>query len=222
MKILVIDDDEDLLKLIENALSKEYTVETRLGANRVNPDELKHYDLVILDVMMPEMSGFDFLKQYRELIDAPIILLTAKDFEKDKLEGFALGADDYVTKPFSIKEIRARVAAHLRREQRQKHHRLIDYPMSCDLIAKQFFYEETEVSLTSSEYELCELLLKNKGQVFSKEQLYTSVYGLEAVGDSQTTITERVKQIRAKFDLVGINPIKTVWGVGYKWQIEKD
>ncbi|MGX6969561.1 response regulator transcription factor [Vagococcus bubulae] len=222
MKLLVIDDDEDLLKLIGNALSKEYTVDVKLGANDINPDDLKQYDLVILDVMMPEMTGFEFLKQYREWIDAPIILLTAKDFEKDKLEGFALGADDYVTKPFSIKEIRARVAAHLRREQRQKHYRLVDYPVSCDLVAKGFFCDETEIALTSSEYTICELLLKNKGQVFSKENLYTSVYGLDAVGDSQTTMTERVKQIRAKFHPFGVNPIKTVWGVGYKWEVEKD
>lgn len=221
MRLLVIDDDLDLLKLIENALKKEYIVNTENDPSNINPDEFKTYDLIILDVMMPKLSGFDFLKKYREIIDIPIILLTAKDFEKDKLEGFALGADDYITKPFSINELRARVSAHLRREQREKHSRLMDYPISCDLLSKKFFYENTEIQLTSSEYEICELLLKNKGQIFSKERIYTVVYGFDAQGDSKTSITERIKQIRKKFEDCGANPIKTIWGVGYKWEVEK-
>lgn len=221
MSLLVIDDDLDLLKLIENTLKKEYSVVVKNGASEINPNDLKNYDLIILDVMMPGMSGFDFLSKYRNLIDVPIILLTAKDFEKDKLEGFALGADDYVTKPFSISELRARVAAHLRRENREKHSRLMDYPIYCDLLSRIMYCEDREISLTSSEYEICELLLRNKGQVFSKEKIYTTIYGFDAQGDSSTSITERIKLIRTKFIEYGVNPIKTIWGVGYKWEIEK-
>ena len=169
---------------------------------------------------MPEMNGFEFLEKYRSLIDVPIIILTAKDFEKDKLEGFALGADDYVTKPFSINELRARVGAHLRLEKREKHNRLTDYPVSCDLLAKKFYCYEDEINLTKSEYEICELLIKNKSQSFSKENIYTSVYGYDAEGDSQTSITERIKLIRNKFAKYKVNPVKTIWGVGYKWEIE--
>lgn len=109
MKILVIDDDMDLLKMIDTILCKNYLVDSLLMPCNIDPNKLKDYDLIILDIMMPEISGFEFLKKYRDIIDSPILLLTAKDFEKDKIEGFALGADDYITKPFSINELRARV-----------------------------------------------------------------------------------------------------------------
>ena len=221
MKILVIDDDQDLLKLLKNSLQKEYDVVVERDAERIDPNTFKDYDLIILDIMMPTMSGFDFLNRYRVIIDVPILLLTAKDFEKDKLEGFALGADDYITKPFSVQELRARVGAHLRRETREKHQRLSDYPITCDLLAKKFYCEEKEIDLTTSEFEICQLLLKNKGQVFSKENIYTTIYGYDAQGDSKTSITERIKLIRFKFHPYGFNPIKTIWGVGYQWQLEK-
>ena len=190
MNLLIIDDDKDLLKLLQLTFEKEYNVVICDSALKVEPSDLCKYDLIILDIMMKEMSGFDFLIKYRNILDIPIILLTAKDFEKDKVEGFALGADDYVTKPFSIAEIRARVAAHIR-------------------------------SFTNSEYEICEFLLKNKNQVFSKEKIYTAIYGYDKEGDSSTTITERIKLIRSKFEPYRINPIKTVWGVGYQWEIKR-
>ncbi len=221
MNLLIIDDDKDLLKLLKLSFEKEYTVDLCSSAKGVELSALNKYDLIILDVMMDEMTGFDFLSKYRHLIDIPIILLTAKDFESDKLEGFALGADDYITKPFSVAEIRARVAAHIRRENRGKHSRLVDYPVSCDLLAKKIYCDDEEIGLTNSEYEICELLLKNKNQVFSKERIYTTVYGYDAMGDSQTSITERIKLIRSKFEKFSINPIKTIWGVGYKWEVKK-
>lgn len=221
MKILVIDDDIDLLKMIDTILCKNYLVDTLLMPSNINTNKLKDYDLIILDIMMPDISGFDFLKEYRDIIDSPILLLTAKDFEKDKVEGFALGADDYITKPFSINELRARVDAHIRRERREKHVRIIDSMVSCDLQSRQLFCFDSEIKLTSSEYAICELLLKNKGQVFSKEKIYMKLYGYDGNGDSNTTIAERIKLIRKKFLKFGINPIKTIWGVGYKWEIEK-
>ena len=101
-------------------------VEVCNDVSSINPNIFTEFNLIILDIMMPKMDGFQFLEKYRDMIDVPIILLTAKDFENDKLEGFALGADDYITKPFSINELRARVAAHLRREKREKHQRLLD------------------------------------------------------------------------------------------------
>ena len=220
MKILLIDDDKDLTNLIKNTLKKDYEIEVCNDASAINPNIFTNFNLLILDIMMPNMNGFEFLENYRGMIDVPIILLTAKDFENDKLEGFALGADDYITKPFSIKELRARVGAHIRREKREKHNRLLDFPVSCDLLAKKFYCYEDEIHLTKSEYDICQLLIKNKGQVFTKENIYTSVYGYDAEGDSQTSITERIKLIRNKFGKYKINPIKTIWGVGYKWEIE--
>lgn len=118
-KILIIDDDLDLLKLLNRALKKEHDLELVDDAGKLDPNSLQTFDLIILDIMMPNITGFEFLRRYRELTDVPILLLTAKDFDKDKVEGFALGADDYITKPFSIEELRARVYAHLRREKRQ-------------------------------------------------------------------------------------------------------
>ncbi|MBF6625606.1 response regulator transcription factor [Tuanshanicoccus lijuaniae] len=221
MNLLIIDDDKDLLKLLELTFKKDYNVELCALAKNIVPEQLTKYDLIILDVMMDDMDGFEFLSRYRELIDAPIILLTAKDFEKDKIEGFALGADDYVTKPFSISEIRARVAAHIRRENREKHSRIIDYPVSCDLLAKKIYFENTEIMLTKSEYEICELLLKNRNQVFTKEKIYTTIYGYDAEGNSSTSITERIKKIREKFGGFNVDPIKTIWGVGYQWEVKK-
>ncbi|WP_296140637.1 response regulator transcription factor [uncultured Anaerococcus sp.] len=220
MKILLIDDDIDLTRLIKNTLKKEYEVDIFNDASIIDPNIFNKYDLIILDIMMPNMNGFEFLEKYRDMIDVPILLLTAKDFENDKLAGFALGADDYITKPFSINELRARVTAHLRREKREKHNRLLDFPVSCDLLAKKFYCYEDEIHLTKSEYDICELLIKNKGQTFTKENIYTSVYGYDAEGDSQTSITERIKLIRNKFGKYKVNPIKTIWGVGYKWEIE--
>ena len=164
MNLLIIDDDKDLLKLLKLTFEKEYNVVICNSALKLRPSDLCKYDLIILDIMMEEMSGFEFLTKYRNIIDIPIILLTAKDFEKDKVEGFALGADDYVTKPFSLAEIRARVAAHIRREKREKHSKLIDYPISCDLLSKKIYFDNVEISFTNSEYEICEFLLKNKNQ----------------------------------------------------------
>ncbi|MCO7127069.1 response regulator transcription factor [Sporolactobacillus shoreicorticis] len=204
---------------MNQALKSSNEVTTRDNAIGIDPNQLGLYDLIILDVMMPEKDGFDFLRENRYYIDAPVLFLTARDFEEDKLEGFASGADDYITKPFSIKELRARVDAHMRREKRKKHSRLSDGPVACDLIQKKFFANQMPIQLTPSEYELCVFLLRNSKQVFSKKDIYTSVYGYDAVGDSQTTITERIKQIRNKFQKANINPIQTVWGVGYKWDI---
>ena len=220
MNILLIDDDIDLTNLIKNTLKKEYDLTIYNASSIIDPDIFSNFDLIILDIMMPKMSGFEFLEKYRNMIDIPILLLTAKDFEADKIEGFALGADDYITKPFSINELRARVAAHIRRERREKHNRLVDYPISCDLLNRKFYTYENEINLTKSEYEICVLLLKNKGQVFSKEYIYTTIYGYDADGDSKSSITERIKQIRSKFVEHKLDPIKTVWGVGYKWEIE--
>lgn len=220
MNILLIDDDIDLTNLIKNTLKKEYDLTIYNDSSIIDPDIFSNFDLIILDIMMPKMSGFEFLEKYRDMIDIPILLLTAKDFEADKIEGFALGADDYITKPFSINELRARVAAHIRRERREKHNRLVNYPISCDLLNRKFYTYENEINLTKSEYEICVLLLKNKGQVFSKEYIYTTIYGYDADGDSKSSITERIKQIRSKFVEHKLDPIKTVWGVGYKWEIE--
>ncbi len=136
--------------------------------------------------------------------------------ESDIVEGLLCGGDDYITKPFGVKELLARVAAHLRREQREKHSSLSLGNIRFDLSSNQVFVNEQEINLTKSEYQISELLAKRKGQVFSREQIYELVFGLDGIGDS-SAISEHIKNIRAKFKSVGATPIATVWGIGYKW-----
>jgi len=136
--------------------------------------------------------------------------------ESDIVEGLLSGGDDYITKPFGVNELLARIDAHLRREQREKHSSLNLGNIRFDLSANEVFVNENKINLTKSEYQISELLAKRKGQVFSREQIYERIFGFDGVGDS-SAISEHVKNIRAKFQRVGEIPIATVWGIGYKW-----
>ena len=167
--VLVVDDDPSILALIRNALSKDgYLITTCQSAVDVDMQKLSHYDLILLDVMMPGTDGFEFCKQIRNMVDCPILFLTAKTMEEDLLYGFGIGADDYITKPFRIVELRARVHAHLRREQREHHAVLTFDNMKFDLAAKELWVVGTQAPLTKSEYQICEYLARNKGQEFTK------------------------------------------------------
>ena len=178
--ILAVDDEEMILQLIKNGLEKDgHIVTVYSSAKEVPLDTLNYYDLVILDVMMPHIDGFSFCKSIRDFIDCPILFLTAKTMEHDITFGLGLGADDYLTKPFRIAELRARVNAHLRRERRERHTALTFDRIKIDLSAKELRVDNTPVALTKSEYLICEYLARNKGQVFSKEQIYEAVFSLE-------------------------------------------
>lgn len=137
--------------------------------------------------------------------------------ENDITFGLGVGADDYLTKPFRITELRARVNAHLRREHRERHTALTFDRIKIDLSAKELRVDNIPVPLTKSEYLICEYLAKNKGQVFSKEQIYETVFSLEGDSDN-STISTHIKNIRAKLSKLDIRPIATVWGIGYKWE----
>lgn len=228
--ILVIDDEREICCLVEKALGRDgHVVTSRNSAAGLEASALKQYDLLILDVMMPEMDGFTFCYQIRRAVDCPILFLTAKTMEQDIVEGFAMGADDYIKKPFGIAELRARVAAHLRRENRE-HHQMIRSGSFCfDLSAKEVRVEpagteaKTEskrIPLTRSEYQICEYLVRNKGQVFSLEHILEAVLGYDSESDV-SAIRMHIKNIRGKFARYcgqEACPISTVWGVGYKWQ----
>ena len=215
--ILVIDDEEMILQLIKNGLQKDgHTVSVYSSAMQVSLDTLSHYDLIILDVMMPDIDGFSYCKKIRDLIDCPLLFLTAKIMENDITYGLGLGADDYLTKPFRIAELRARVNAHLRRENRERHNTLNFDRIKIDLSEKEIRIDNKTVVFTKSEYLICEYLAINKGQVFSKEQIYEAVFGFDGESDN-STISTHIKNIRAKFAKVNIQPILTVWGIGYKW-----
>lgn len=219
--ILVIDDDLEICKVIEKALSRDgHQVTVEHSVEQISAAEIRHYDLMILDVMMPRVDGFSFCKKIRREVDCPILFLTAKTMEQDVVEGFALGADDYIKKPFGIAELRARVMAHVRREQREHHQVLSLNEFRLDLRAKELYVGEEKLSLTKGEYAICEYLAKNKGQVFSLEQILEAAFGYDSESEA-ASIRMHIKNIRGKFtgfEKSGACPIETVWGIGYKWK----
>ena len=216
-KILVIDDDKEICKIIDRALSKEgYGVTVRNDVVGLEIHQLKLYHLILLDVMMPEINGFSFCKEVRKKVDCPILFITAKTMEADMIEGLSIGGDDYIKKPFSLAELRARVHAHIRRERREYHQRILWEDFCFDLSERQLYINEEKVVLTKSEYEICEFLVRNKGQVFSVERILENVLGMDCESDS-SAVREHIKNIRAKLGKRNRNPIETVWGIGYKW-----
>ena len=216
-KILVIDDDQEICKIIERALSKEgYEITVRNDVVGLEIHQLKLYHLILLDVMMPEINGFSFCKEVRKKVDCPILFITAKTMEADMIEGLSIGGDDYIKKPFSLAELRARVHAHIRRERREYHQRILWEDFCFDLSERQLYINEEKVVLTKSEYEICEFLVRNKGQVFSVERILENVLGMDCESDS-SAVREHIKNIRAKLGKRNRNPIETVWGIGYKW-----
>lgn len=217
-RILAVDDDKGILAVIRKALEKEgYLVDTLDDPEKIDPERLSDYQLILLDVMMPGTDGFTVCRRIREQVDCPILFVTAKTEEGDLITGFGLGADDYIRKPFGLGELRARVAAHLRRENREKRHRITLGDLEFSLQAKEIYCQGQPIPLTKSEYAICEYLALNRGQVFSKERIYEHVFGYDGESDS-SVITEHVKNIRAKLQKVGASPVETVWGIGYKWK----
>ena len=217
-KILAVDDDKDILELINNTLTSQgYRVDTALAVENVDMDKIGGYDLILLDVMLLGTDGFAFCKKIRSLTDCPIVFLTAKTEETDIISGLGYGADDYICKPFGIRSFIARIAAHLRRENRERHIVLVSKGLRFDLSEKIIACGDKQIDLTKSEYEICEYLAKNKGQVFTMEQIYDYLYGFEDRG-TPTAIREHIKNIRAKFKKYELTPIETVWGIGYKWK----
>lgn len=217
--ILAIDDDEKILRLIGNALeANNFHVETRKNIEEINICDFTGFDLILLDVMMP-ISGLEICRSIRSQIATPILFLTAKDFEEDLLKGIQAGADDYITKPFSIKELIARIQMHLRREERS--HPDPKEEMNSDITfyrdRQEVYYQSKRISLTKREFDLLYLLAKNENRIFSTEELYNYLYPVSS--DAQLrSITEYIYQIRQKFKIHQIDPIKTVWGGGYKWK----
>ena len=219
-KILVVDDEQAILVMIRKILAMNgHDVVTCEQSMKVPEMDLSVFDLIILDVMMPDKDGFTLCQEIRASIDCPILFLTAKTDENGIVEGLMAGADDYIAKPFGKKELIARVNAHLRRERREKVSRISFSECYFNLSSKELYVREEAISLTKTEYLICEYLAKHPGQVFSREQIYEAVFGLD--GDSfDSTIAMHVKNIRTKLEAVNYAPIKTVWGIGYKWEAQ--
>lgn len=218
IRILAIDDDRGILELIRRTLEREgYGCTVLNDPLELDYEKLNQYQLILLDVMMPGMDGFRLCGEIRDRVDCPILFVTAKTEEKDLMKGLGIGGDDYITKPFGIGELRARVGAHLRRESREKRNRVTIGNAEFSMPEKKMYCQGTEIALTKSEYAICEYLALNRRQVFSKERILEHVFGFDGESNS-SAITEHIKNIRAKFQQFGINPVETVWGIGYRWK----
>ena len=221
-KILIVDDEEMITDLISSHLQNcGYNT---LIANNVNEamEELRHQpNLIILDINMPGTNGLELCRNIRKHISCPIIFLTARITEQDKINGFQYGGDDYITKPFSLKELTARIEAHLRRDERNKNtFSIFTTPdgLIVNLSKQTISYGDKEISFSKKEFDLIEYLITNKGQVFDKEKIYETVWGYDAEGDSNV-VKEHIRKIRNKFqEITGNDYIETIWGVGYRWK----
>ena len=229
MKILVVDDEKLLVKGITFNLQNEgYEVEAAYdGITAVDMARREAYDLIILDWMMPGKSGSEACMEIRTFSDVPVIMLTAKSEDSDKIMGFACGADDYVTKPFNILELKARIRALLRRasgsRRQQKESSLLECRgFTLDMSQRVALREGRVVDLTAKEYELLEMLMKNPRHVFSREKLMDRVWGYTYAGDYRT-VDVHIRRLREKLEPDPAQPkyILTKWGVGYYFQDEE-
>lgn len=227
-KILVVDDDFEIVKLMRTILEmKNYNVTTYQEVRLpIKISDFDGFDLILLDVMMPNVDGLQICKQIRKSVSSPIIFVSAKDSEDDIVSGLNLGGDDYITKPFSVNQLVAKVAAHLKREERYRNAES-NKSVIRELLPLTFYLQEKlvcvngeAISLTKREYDILELLSSKTNKVYTREEIYECVYDDEADALFRS-ISEYIYQIRVKFVPYGINPIKTIRGMGYKWNDEK-
>lgn len=219
-KLLIVDDEKGLVTVLKNYFEmNDYEVYTaNSGIDAIQKIKIQP-DIILLDINMPEMNGFSVCERIRDHISCPILFLTARIQSSDKIKGFGVGADDYILKPFDLDELGARVAAHLRRENRKQVQSIVNFfdDLSIDYSKKEIKVGTTLLQFTKKEFDIVELLSTNTGQVFDRERIYDLVWGLEGEGNSDT-IMEHIRKIRGKLSIVTTYQyIVTVWGMGYKW-----
>lgn len=218
-RIVAIDDEQAILAALARVLERDgHEVVGVAESASVLGMDLSHFDLILCDVMMPGLDGFDLVKAIRPRFDGPIVFLTAKVAEEDAVAGYGLGADDYVRKPFGAAELRAKVSAHLRRDRREPAYVLAFETIRVNLGAKEVVVDGAPVPLTPTEYGICELLARRRGQVLSREQIREAALGWDNDADD-AAISMHVSRARKKLACAGVDPIATVWGMGYKWQL---
>lgn len=219
-KILIVDDEPDIRDMLEDILTmKGYQVLKAFGGEAAISFAAQNPDLIILDVNMPDLDGLTVCQKIRNFISCPIIFLTARIEDSDKVAGFRSGGDDYITKPFSTDELLVRVEAHLRREERVRKTAKIKFAgdFVIDYTQRAVYKNEEPIQLAKKEFDIIELLSLNAGQVFDKERIYETVWGYDSDGDS-SVVAEHIRRIRVKLAAADAdNKIETVWGVGYKW-----
>lgn len=223
-KILVVDDDEDICCTIKQYLElHHYQIETVHSGVEALKMMNNDFDLIVLDIMMEGIDGMELCRLIRDRVDVPIVFVSAKTLEEDKVQALAIGGDDYITKPFSLKELKARIDSHLRREERirsNERYLLSSKNITIDLLANEVFCKGKKLPFTKKEYEIVKLLMLNKKVVFSKERIFERVWGIDS--DSQLdTVTESIKNIRKKIKAIDPDTsyIQTLYGLGYKWDV---
>lgn len=219
-KILIADDEADIVSMLRSFFeSRDYLVLTAAnGAEAIKQVERKP-DIILLDINMPELNGLKVCERIRSYVSCPILFLTARIEDADKVKGFAVGGDDYIVKPFSLAELEARITAHLRREARHSLEAQIRFSgdLTIDYTERCMFVADKRIGLAKKEFDIVELLSQNPGQVFDKERIYERIWGYDSEGDS-SVIAEHVRRIRSKIAAYTKQVyIETVWGCGYKW-----
>ena len=227
MKALVVDDEKLIVKGLKFSLEQEgYEVDCAYdGQEAVDKCKEKEYDIVLLDLMLPILSGYEVCQQVREFSDMPIIMLTAKGDDMDKILGLEYGADDYITKPFNILEVKSRIKAIIRRNKKrsvsvpQEPKVIISGKMKLDIEAKRLYIEDIEIKLTVKEFDILKLLAENPGKIYSREQLLTIIWGSKYPGDART-VDVNVRRLREKIEENPAKPeyVHTKWGMGYYFQ----
>lgn len=218
-KILIVDDEAGIVDMMKSYFEPQYNVITAYNGKEALQKAACQPDIVLLDINMPELDGLSVCQKMRDYISCPILFLTARIESLDKINGFQAGADDYIVKPFDLDELGARVAAHLRREQRRQGNAAVRFfgEMAIDYSARTISINGETIALSKREFDIVELLSLNAGQVFDRERIYEAVWGIDGAGSSDT-IMEHIRKIRAKFSAHTLyNYIDTVWGCGYKW-----
>lgn len=218
--ILIVDDEIDIVNMLKDYFKlNDYNVLTATGGIEAIKKAEKQPDIILLDINMPNVDGLEVCAKIRGFVSCSILFVTARIEDEDKIKGLAIGGDDYIVKPFSMEELGARVAAHIRRDRRQKISPKVkfDNDLAIDYTQRALFYKNTQINLAKKEFDIVELLSQHAGQVFDKERIYELVWSFDSEGDS-SVVAEHIRRIRSKFLAEGMKPyIETVWGVGYKW-----
>lgn len=219
-KILLIDDEAGVVDMMKDYFELSgYRVMTAYSGTEALKKIESQPDIILLDINMPDIDGLTVCRNIRKHIACPILFLTARIETEDKIKGFSAGGDDYIVKPFDLDELGARVAAHLRRENRKQEHSILRFfgDMIIDYTRREVTVGGTVVALSKKEFDIVELLSVNAGQVFDRERIYELVWGIDGSGNSDT-IMEHIRKIRAKLAVQTLHSyIETVWGCGYKW-----
>ena len=227
-KILIVDDDENIAELISLYLTKECfdTMMVHDGEDALSAFDSYSPNLVLLDLMLPGIDGFEICKQIREEKNTPILMVSAKKDDIDKIRGLGLGADDYITKPFSPSELVARVKAHLARYERLIGSNTVENDVieirgiRIDKTARRVWVNGEEKQFTTKEFDLLTFLAEHPNHVFTKEELFREIWDMESIGDI-ATVTVHIKKIREKIEMNTNKPqyIETIWGVGYRFKL---